>query len=180
MSIAENKKLENVAEYIIYVWQMQDLLRSVKLQHEELFTKLGLTDTSDPDGVERKWLKNLARSMRGQKLQEKGHVTEVQTVLAELFFLHNTLINIIKDQEYISLFQNMEPHLKGLIDKSEGQKNIIEHTLVALYGWLILRMQKTSISPETEKAMTLFSKLMAYLSIKFKEMKAGNFAGNLN
>ena len=59
MPIAQNKLQENIAEYILYVWQMQDLLRSVSLDVDVLYQKLGLTDSNDPNREERNWLKNL-------------------------------------------------------------------------------------------------------------------------
>ena len=36
MTIAERKYAENIAEYVIYMWQMQDLLRAVNMDVESL------------------------------------------------------------------------------------------------------------------------------------------------
>ncbi|MFK7757309.1 MAG: DUF4924 family protein [Flavobacteriales bacterium] len=173
MTIAENKLQENIAEYVLYVWQMQDLLRSVALNEGELYVKMGLSDANDPEQKEREWLKSLAKKMKNEGLEKSGNVMEVETILAELFYLHNTLISILKDTKYIQLFELTEPNIKGLMEKSDGNQNLIHHTLIALYGWLILRMQKSEISTETTDAMKSFSKLMAYLSAKYKEMKTG-------
>ena len=56
----------------------------------------------------------------------------------------------------------------------------MEHMLIALYGWLILRMQKKDISQETVEAMASFSKTMAYVSLKYKEMKTGEINPGFN
>ncbi len=173
MTIAENKLQENVAEYVLYVWQMQDLLRSVGLDAEDLFLKMGLTDANDPEKKERDWLKSIAQKMKSEGLEKAGNIAEIETILAELFYLHNTLINLLKDAKYIQLFEETESNINGLMEKSKGNQNLVHHTLVALYGWLILRMQKAEISQETTNAMKSFSKLMAYLSTKYKEMKTG-------
>ena len=66
------------------------------------------------------------------------------------------------------------------MSKSAGNQNVMEHMLVALYGWLILRMQKKEISKETAEAMASFSKTMAYISLKYKEMKTGEINSDLN
>ena len=180
MTIAQNKLNENVAEYVIYVWQMQDLLRSVDLKQEELFIKMGLTDANDPDNVERNWLTSLAQRIKNEGVEKSGNVLDVETILAELFYLHNTLLGILKDSKYIEIFELTEPNIKGLMEKSEGNQNLVHHTLIALYGWLILRMKKSEISTETTEAMKSFSKLMAYLSLKYKEMKTGELNSVMN
>lgn len=180
MSIAQQKLNQNIAEYIIYVWQMQDLLRSVELEPASLFIKMGLTDENDPKSVERTWLSSLASRMKNEGIETKGNTTEIDTILTELYYLHNTLISILKDAKYINLFSETEPHLNGLMEKTSTNQNLTEHALIALYGWLILRMQKKEISSETSEAMNAFSKMMAYLSFKYKEMKTGELNSDLN
>ncbi len=180
MSVAHQKLNENIAEYVLYVWQMQDLLRSVKLDANALFEKMRLSDSNDSKSEERNWISGLVKRMKNEGVGEKGNTTEIATILAELFYLHNTLIDILKDAKYIDLFKITEPNLEGLMEKSQGNKNLVEHSLIALYGWLILRMQKKNISKETAAAMTSFSKMMAYLSLKYKEMKTGEVNSDLN
>lgn len=180
MSIAQQKLNENVAEYVLYVWQMQDLLRSFQLNGPALFEKMGLDDISDPESEERNWLTGLAQRIKSEGIEKKGNTTEINTLLAELFYLHNTLLSILKDAKYAELFQKTDAHLNTLMEKSGGDQNLIEHMLIALYGWLILRMQKKEISPETTEAMTSFSRTMAYLSDKYKKMKTGELNSEMN
>lgn len=180
MPIAQNKLQENIAEYIIYVWQMQDLLRSVSLDVDILYQTLGLTDSNDPQREERNWLKGLAERIKNEDISKKGNTAEISTILAELHYLHNTLIDILKDNKYVEIYAKSAPHIKGLMSKSAGNQNVMEHMLVALYGWLILRMQKKDISKETSEAMASFSKTMSYISLKYKEMKTGEINSNLN
>tara|TARA_B100000768_G_scaffold112236_1_gene103968 strand:+ start:12778 stop:13350 length:573 start_codon:yes stop_codon:yes gene_type:complete len=180
MPIAQNKLQENIAEYILYVWQMQDLLRSVSLDTDVLYQKLGLTDSNDPNSEERNWLKNLAERIKIEAISKKGNTAEISTILAELHFLHNTLIEVLKDDKYVDIYAKSAPHIKGLMAKSTSNQNIMEHMLIALYGWLILRMQKKDISQETVEAMASFSKTMAYVSLKYKEMKTGEINPGFN
>ncbi len=180
MSIAQLKLQENIAEYVIYVWQMQDLIRSSSLDTKILFKKLGLDDTNDPHSEERNWLAGLTARMKDEGVEKSGNTTEVNNILAELFFLHSTLIDVLKDSKYVEIYSKAAPHIKGLMEKSAGKKNMIEHLLIALYGWLILRIQKKEISPETTSAMSSFSKTMAYISVKYKDMKTSEINSDLN
>ena len=47
----------------------------------------------------------------------------------------------------------------------------VELAMNALYGHLMLRLQKKQINPETTAAMETFSKMIAYLSDRYKKME---------
>ena len=115
-----------------------------------------------------------------KSISKKGNTSEINTILAELHYLHNTLIEVLKDSKYVDIYAKSAPHIKGLMAKSTSNQNIMEHMLIALYGWLILRMQKKDISQETAEAMASFSKTMAYVSLKYKEMKTGEINSDFN
>jgi len=179
MTIAEQKKNENICEYILYIWQMEDLLRSVSLDADALFSKFGFEDDEGSE-AEKNWFRNLAKQMKTEKLEKTGHLSEIHTILTELFLLHDTLIGIIKDKTYLAAHKNSEGFLKTLMKKASGQQNPIEHILIALYGLLILRLQKKQIHSETEKAMNSFSQQIALLSSKYREMKNGELNSSKN
>ena len=40
MDIAQAKRRENVAEYILYLWQIEDLLRALQFSPEAVFSQL--------------------------------------------------------------------------------------------------------------------------------------------
>ena len=40
MYIAQQKRRENIAEYILYLWQLEDLLRALKFSPEAIYTSL--------------------------------------------------------------------------------------------------------------------------------------------
>ena len=43
----------------------------------------------------------------------------------------------------------------------------------ALYGILLLRLQKKAVSPDTEKAVQAITQFLALLSEKYKQERAG-------
>ncbi len=179
MTVAEQKKKENICEYILYIWQMEDLMRSVELDAEALFSTFGFDD-SDQSHAEKEWFRTLARQMKSEKLEKVGHLSEVNTILTELLLLHNTLLNLIKEKNYVSAHDKSRDYLKTLMDKAPQNQNPIEHVLIALYGLLILRLQKREVHADTLKAMSSFSDLMALLSVKYREMKNGELNSSQN
>ena len=47
----------------------------------------------------------------------------------------------------------------------------VELALNGLYGQLMLKLQKREIHPETVAAMESFSKMIAYLAARYKQME---------
>lgn len=182
MTLAEQKKNENIAEYVIYMWQMEDLIRAANF-NDEVITHFVREFTEDPIQMEEElnWFRDLMKSMKQEKLERKGHIAEVVEVMNELAMLHHTLVNILKDSSYLLAYKDAKPNIGEYLQKAGGtMNNDVETCLTALYGLLVLRLKKTEISPETEEAMKTFSSLMAVLSVEYKKMKTGEMNLGLN
>lgn len=175
MVIAEQKKRENIAEYVLYMWQLEDLMRSIELNPKAVTAIAQQFASYDDSVVEaaEKWYRNLIRQMKAEKIEKAGHLREVSDIVIELYYLHNTLLNISKDADYKKLYENAAPHLVELRKKSGKVTSEVELCFNALYGLLLLRLQKVAITPETETAMKTISELMAYLSARYHHMKSG-------
>ena len=175
MVVADQKKRENIAEYVLYMWQLEDLMRSIDLKPENVGAIAAQFSEYDESVVEAavKWYKDFIRKMKAQKIEKTGHLMEVQDVVIELYYLHNTLLNISKDKKYIALYNLASPHLAELRKKSGKVSNEIELCFNALYGLLLLRLQKVPVSPDTEAAMKTISDLTAFLAARYHHMKSG-------
>ncbi len=181
MTIATQKKEENIVEYIIYLWQMEDLVRAAKF---DLAAIRAFLDSSgeeiDMDG-ELTWFGNLIQQMKSQKVQQKGHISEVGELLIELSYLHQTLIGITKDKLYIAAFDAAEPNLNAFLERAGNTgMHPVEASITALYGLLTLRLQRKEISPDTLGAMKSFQHLMALLANHYRKMKLGTMDISLN
>src|SRR5690554_5021584 len=128
MVIADQKKRENIAEYVLYMWQLEDLMRSIDLKPENVGAIASQFAEYDASVVEEaeKWYKGLIRKMKDQKIEKSGHLMEVQDVVIELYYLHNTLLNISKDEQYLALYEKAAPHLNELRKKSGKVSNEVE------------------------------------------------------
>lgn len=175
MVIADQKKRENIAEYILYMWQLEDLMRSIELNPEAVGAIAEQFDSYGDAVVDAAadWYRNMIRQMKSEKIEQSGHLREVQDIVIELFYLHNTLLNISKDKTYQQLYTDAAPHLQELRKRSGRVSNEVEMMFNALYGLWLLRLQKAQIAEETEMAMASISKLTAFLAAKYKQMKSG-------
>jgi hypothetical protein len=182
MTIAEKKRSENIVEYLLFLWQMEDLARAAGFEEHALddFILNSVTDDTSFE-AEKNWVKALMVSMKNERVQQKGHVSEVSEIMTELTLLHMQLLSVIDDKKYQAVYSKAQPALQDFIKKSQvNASNEVEAALTALYGWLLLRRQGTEISEATQEAMQLFGQFLGNLAAQYKRMKAGEMNISLN
>ncbi len=95
MIIASQKRKENIAEYILYMWQVEDMIRANGLDIERITTNIidrypGLDEARRREM--REWYESLIDMMRREDVAEKGHLQMNRNVLANLVALHQALL----------------------------------------------------------------------------------------
>jgi hypothetical protein len=177
MLIAQQKQQENIAEYILYMYQIEDVIRAYQFDLDQLIKQFVTPSIPNPSFLPqyRTWYAQLISDMKSEKILKNGHRLELQELLVELAYLHNSLLSVMNDEKYIQLYESAKPILEDFIEKSNLKgKNHIEICFQALYMKLLMRIQKKEISPETENAFDQFRILIAYLSRAYKQMKNGD------
>ncbi|TNE71289.1 MAG: DUF4924 family protein [Bacteroidetes bacterium] len=179
----ESRVHENVAEYILLIYQLEDVVRAYDLDLERL--KAAYIDPQVADEQERaritKWYSGLIDKLKRSGLQRSGHIPDLNEIMVELSYLHNTMINLTGDTQYKDTFEKAVPYIEEFRERSDlKNKNQIELAFHAMYMKLLLRLQKKDISTETEEAFEAMRKLLAHLSSAYKKMKSGdlNFLSN--
>lgn len=173
MITASAKKRENIAEYLLYMWQIEDLIRAYGLDIDRINAEIvgryeGLDDRQRKKMSE--WYESLIDMMRREGKEQKGHLQLNINTLADLEQLHRKLLSDPKFADYSAEYYNTLPLIVELRSKAgENKKDEIETLFDALYGILMLRLQKKEISDDTLKAMSQISKLLAKLSAYYKK-----------
>ena len=180
MLIAQQKKQENIAEYLLYMWQVEDLLRACQFDDKQIEQLLvgrfkaleGITESQlEQIG---NWYLQLRDMMLTEGKRESGHLQISQNVIIDMTDLHLHLLKQGQDAIYTSCFYSTLPYIVELRGK-EGEDKVgeLETCFTALYGLLLLRMQHKEISEQTQAAMNQISKFLALLSEKYKDWKSG-------
>ena len=172
MIIAKEKKQKNIAEYILYMWQIEDLIRANNFDIERIEqTIIKKFDADLQTTAEmRAWYENLIALMQNENCKEKGHLQFVKNSLNDLNTLHYRLLGLSQAADYQQSFAKSLPLISELKAKLAGNySNDIEICFNALYGVLLLKLQKRTISNETQQAIRAFSELIALLSAKYHE-----------
>ena len=183
MLIAKKTLENNIAEHVIYMFQIEDLIRANNLDLDTIINTIIEPQIQDEDLLAQyiEWYKGLIKRMNTEGIQKTGHLSDINEILMELLMLHNTLLNILNDQDYKARFEKALPALKDFQAKSEmSDINLIEVGFNALYSKVILKLKGQSFSSSTEEAFNQISQLLGYLAIFYKKMKNGdlNFANN--
>ena len=177
MYIAEQLKKKNIAEYLLYMWQVEDMLRAYGLDDErmakEYIPQFGL-DAEKSEAL-KGWYESLIQMMREESVTEKGHLQVNKNIIILLTDLHAQLLKSSKHPFYSATYYKALPFIVELRAKSteSQEKNEIENCLDALYGVMLLRMQKKEISPETATAIDNIAKFIGMLSDYYQKEKAG-------
>lgn len=176
MIISSQKKKENIAEYLLYMWQIEDIVRAYKLNldliQENIIDKYDIPDSRKREM--REWYESLIDMMRREDIAEKGHLQLNKNVIIELTDLHERLLKSPREPFYGASFFKTLPYIVELRAKSGEEKSgELETCFNAMYGALMLRLQKKELSEETKKAMQQISSFLALLSEKYKQDKAG-------
>ena len=146
-------KRENIAEYILWLWQMEDYLRA--------FPELAEATQE---------LQELNEMMHREGITESGHLQLAQNALGELEDLSDQLQN--EEATYRAAIIRLQPSLNLLKAKTDRPTmSDIEACLILLYQIMLLRLQKRPISPETASVQAQATQLLQYLSKVYYDSK---------
>jgi len=176
MFIAQGKRNTNIAEYILYMWQVEDLIRAHDFDIDKIEQNL-ISRYSKPDKAKqevRNWYVNLLLMMYEEGIRNHGHLSFLKTLINEMNDIHIRLLGDENAKEYHRLYGKAKPHIEAFRHKSGNpDANEIEICMQALYGLLLLRLKKKAVSSDTEKAMSTFSRLISLLVKYFHETEKG-------
>lgn len=167
MLIASQKRKENIAEYLLYMWQIEDIIRANDLDIAKIETNVidryKLSPEQRKEMVE--WYESLIDMMRRENVEKKGHLQLNKNVIIQLVDLHVALLKDPRFPEYTAQFYKTLPYIVELRAKSGDEKpGEIETCFNALYGMLLMRLQNKEITTDTQNAVyqiTQFIKLLA-------------------
>lgn len=172
MIIAKQKKEENIAEYLLYMWQIEDILRAYNLDIEKIDEVIVSQYQKDENTKKeiRDWYDNLIQMMKLEHLENSGHLQININLINDLNDLHMELLQNPQEIQYNALFFKTLPFLVEFRGKLNvgAEVNDIELSLHSLYAILLLKLQGKEISKDTGVAIRQISSLLAVLSLKYK------------
>jgi len=179
MLIAQEKKKTNIAEYILYMWQIEDIIRASNFDLTQIEKSVisKFNATKEVQYEMKFWYQNLIEQMMKEGIADKGHLSSLNVHVEELNNLHNSLLTTIQDKKYQMAYLAAKDNINNLILKSGGAaKNEIHACLTGLYGFLLLKLKMNKVSEATKEAMITFSKLIAILVNNYNKIQNGELS----
>lgn len=166
MFIAKSIREKSVVEYLLYMWQMEDLIRaygcSLTRIRREYIDRFDYTDQQKDE--EEDWFGDLIRMMNHEGKREKGHLAINEVLLQDLGDLHVRLLQSTRFPFYSAEYYRVLPFIVELRQKGDKEIGEVETCLNALYGVMLLRMRQKPISPETAHAIKAITTFLGMLS----------------
>lgn len=174
MKIAQALKGKNIAEYLLYMWQVEDLMRANDCDPDKLKANVIAQFPAEDRPALEEWYGNLVEMMRAEGVKERGHLQINRNVLQELTELHARLLASTRYPFYNAAYFKALPFIVELRQKN-GHKDEpeLETCFEALYGVLLLRLQKKEITPATETALKAISSFLSMLANYYARDRKG-------
>ena len=176
MIIARQKRKENICEYLLYMWQVEDLIRANHFDMEEIRRNV-LSRYQQPEETMREieqWYEELIEMMRSEGVKEAGHIQLNKNVIIALTDLHLRLLMSPREMVYGAAYYKTLPYIVQLRAKSGGADvPELETCFTAVYGYLVLRMKGKEVSAETLEGIQQISSFLALLAAKYRDDMEG-------
>jgi len=173
MIIAQQKRKENIAEYLLYLWQVEDLLRACKLDidtvDKAVISRYEVDEKTRHEIKE--WYESLIQMMEMEHVTERGHMRICHNVLIRLNDLHVQLLaNEGRFPEYHADYYRTLPYIVQLrATLPEGERpSELETCFNALYGVMMLHLQGKEVSQDTAVAIAQISHFIGLLAAYYK------------
>lgn len=163
MFVAQKLRSQSISAYLIYMYQVEDLVRAYGLDADriaaEYLPRFGYDEKQMKEAKE--WYESLARMMKEEGKEETGHVRVVQNTIDLLEDRHKELLADTDEREYRAAYYKALPHIVALRTQGNNKdKHEMENCIDALYGATLLRMQGKELSAGTQAALKPISELL--------------------
>ena len=113
MFVQKELREKNIAEYLLYMWQVEDMIRAAGLDSDRLYDAvIKVSGRSDDECREwKQWYDDLIEMMRAEGKTSQGHLQINENVLVLLDDLHIRLLNSHKQPEYRDLYYKALPFI---------------------------------------------------------------------
>ena len=173
MFISQQLRKENIAEYVLYMWQVEDIIRAygcnLSLLRKDYISRFDYTEEQREEMTD--WYGNLIRMINQEGCREKGHLQVNKIVVQQMAELHAQLLDSPKFPFYSAEYYKVLPFIVELRSKGDKETGEIETCLNALYGTMLLRLQHKDITPNTANAVKEITAFLGMLSDYYKKDK---------
>ena len=174
MFIAQELRKSNIAEYLLYMWQVENIIRafdcSLSRIRKEYIERFEYDEEQKEELTD--WYGNLIRMMNQEGCREQGHLQINKVVMQQLQELHAQLLSSPKFPFCNAEYYKVLPYIVELRNRgADKDENEVETCFNSLYGVMMLRLQKKEITANTDHAIKEITTFIGMLSDYYKKDK---------
>lgn len=179
MDIARSLRHTNIAEYILYIWQLEDLLRAMQFSPEAIFTKLVAPRTElapEEQHALLAWYVELGELLDSEGKRTIGHLNHTLHLINDLNDLNIRLQTLPIGARYRTLkvaLEEVMPDLRSIAGDSAAEMNDVELCFRALYGAMLYRIKGEQGKGAVEDTLAYVSPTIAELAKIYGEVEQG-------
>lgn len=175
MYISRKLKEQSISEYLLYMWQVEDMIRAngcdVERLEQTVVAAYNLPEEQRTELTE--WYANLVEMMHLEGVEQGGHLQINKNVIITLTDLHFRLMHSQKFPFYQAAYYKALPFIVELRAKGGRDKSELENCFDALYGVWMLRLSHKEVSSETAAAVADIVKFIGLLSDYYSKERIG-------
>ncbi len=176
MDIAQAKRKENIAEYILYLWQIEDLLRALQFSPEAIYSQLVATRNipEEQRHVYLLWYMDIVNLLSEEGKQQKGHLDHTLHLISDMHDLHLRLMQLPAGEHYRSTYARLQPHLGALkLVLADGDMNDTELCFRALYAAMLYRIKGDGGKGAVVDTIEYISPVIGELAAMYHKVERG-------
>jgi hypothetical protein len=170
-SVADRKKSQNIGEYLVYMYQMEDLIRSYQGNMDEIRQYVvSHYPVSDAEKTEiTAWLESILEKMKSENTLFQGHLKELRDLVDALATLHWRLLKT--DKTYFETYAKAKPFILDAIVEANGVDpgNEIQICLNGIYGLLLNRLLGGAVEDKRLAAAETFGEVLGLLNFHYQQ-----------
>ncbi|RLD23544.1 MAG: DUF4924 domain-containing protein [Bacteroidetes bacterium] len=168
---AEVKKKENIAEYIIYMYQTEDLILNFDFNLDDILEYVIQHMSRDPQVLKEQllWYADIIEQMKNENIADsKERLRSTQVFVNQLTSLHEK--HLVAESSYQDRYAKAKKDIESNIALSENTiVNPVQICLNGIYGMLLLKLNGKKISDDQQSMLENFGSVLEYLSEEYKK-----------
>ena len=177
MDIAQAKRKENIAEYILYLWQLEDLLRALQFSPEAIYSQMvAPREVADEQKhIYLLWYMDIVNLLRKEGKEQSGHLEHTLHLIGDVHNLHLQLMQNPVGEHYRKTFARLAPQLpqlRAMISRDDVSDT--ELAFRALYAAMLYRIKGDKKRAEAiSDTIELVSPVVAELAAMYGKVERG-------
>ncbi|MFI3280511.1 MAG: DUF4924 family protein [Rikenellaceae bacterium] len=175
MDTAQSLRKENIAEYILYLWQLEDMFRALQFSPEAIFSQFiaprKLDDQSS--NLLLTWYMDIVQILQKEGKEEKGHIEHTLHLIADLHNLHLQLMKLPQGARYRTLVASLDEVMPDLRAIFGNEISDTELAFRALYAAMLYRIKGEGAKGAVVDTIEFISPVIAELSAVYGKAERG-------